>query len=234
MPLFFDPTMVLLIPALLLSLYAQFKVKSTFNKFSSVPSKNRLTGVQVAEQLLAASHIRDVKVEAVPGNLTDHYDPRDRTVRLSEAVYGETSLAAIGVAAHEVGHAVQHNIGYAPLNVRTGIFPVVSFGSKLAMPLLMIGIFLSAGAEGGGIGLMMLYAGILLFSATVVFQLVTLPVEFNASSRALRLLQEQHILAESESDQAKKVLDAAALTYVAAAIASVLQLIRLLLIARRR
>ena len=227
---FLDSTIILLIPALLLSLYAQHKVGATFRKFTQVNSRKGMTGAEVASQLLAASGVRDVNIEAVPGHLTDHYDPRDKTVRLSEAVYNRTSLAAIGVAAHEVGHAIQHNEEYGPLAIRSGLFPVVSFGSRLSGPLLMIGILMGA----SGFGNWMLYAGILLFSFVVLFQLVTLPVEFNASSRAIEMLQSQNILSEQEAGPAKQVLDAAALTYVAAAITALLNLLRFIMIARGR
>ena len=230
MPLFFDSTMILLIPAVLLSMYAQHKVSSTFQKYSRVASQKGMTGAEVAVQLLAASGIRDVKVEATPGELTDHYDPRDKTVRLSQAVYNQRSLAALGVAAHEVGHAIQHNKDYGPLAFRSGLFPVVNIGSKMSMPLLLMGLFMGY----GGFGMWMLYAGILLFSFGVLFQLVTLPVEFDASNRAIALLHNQHILSSAETAPAKKVLDAAALTYVAAALMAVLNLIRLILIAKGR
>ena len=225
-----DITILFLLPALLLSLYAQHKVQSTFNKFTNVSSARGMTGAEVAAQLLAAAGIRDVNIEAVPGQLTDHYDPRDKTVRLSDAVYGQRSLAAVGVAAHEVGHAIQHHADYMPLALRSNLFPVVNIGSRLSMPLLMIGLFMSY----SGFGMWMLYSGILLFSFVVLFQLVTLPVEFNASSHAIALLQDQNILSADEAAPAKQVLDAAALTYVAAAIMGLLNLIRFLLLARRR
>ena len=228
--MFFDSTMILLIPAMLLSLYAQHKVSSTFHKYSRISAKTGMTGAEVAAKLLAATGIRDVKIQAVPGNLTDHYDPRDKVVRLSEAVYAQTSLAAIGVAAHEVGHAIQHNQDYGPLAFRSGLFPVVNIGSKLSMPLLMLGLFMGY----SGFGMWMLNAGILLFSFVVLFQLVTLPVEFNASSRAIALLQGQNILSSDEATPAKKVLDAAALTYVASAVMALLNLLRFLMIARGR
>ena len=228
--MFFDSTIILLIPAVLLSLYAQHKVGSTFEKFSRVAARKGLTGAEVAAQLLAASGIRDVKIQAVPGRLTDHYDPRDKVVRLSEAVYAQRSLAAIGVAAHEVGHAVQHNTDYGPLAFRSGLFPVVNIGSKLSMPLLMLGLFMGY----SGFGNWMLNAGILLFSFVVLFQLVTLPVEFNASGRAIALLKNQGILSDAEAAPAKQVLDAAALTYVASAVMALLNLLRFLMIARGR
>ncbi|MCL2398712.1 MAG: zinc metallopeptidase [Defluviitaleaceae bacterium] len=219
-----------MLPAFLLSMYAQHKVQSTFNKYTKVASKQGKTGAEVAAQLLAAAGIRDVKIEATPGQLTDHYDPRDKTVRLSEAVHNVRSLAALGVAAHEVGHAIQHNQSYGPLAFRSGLFPVVNIGSRLSMPLLLAGLVMGA----GGFGDWLLYAGIIMFSVTVLFQVVTLPVEFNASSRAISMLQSERILSESEAAPAKRVLDAAALTYVAATITSLLTLIRYILIARRR
>ena len=227
---FFDSTMILLIPAILLSMYAQFKVGSTFDKFSKIAASKGQTGAQVAAQLLAASGIRDVKIQPTQGRLTDHYDPRDKTVRLSEAVYNQSSLAAIGVAAHEVGHAIQHNTDYMPLEFRSRLFPIVNIGSNLSMPLLMLGLFMGY----SGFGNWMLNAGILLFSFVVLFQIVTLPVEFNASSRAIALLKEQNILTGDEAVPAKQVLDAAALTYVASAIMALLNLLRFIMIARGR
>jgi len=231
---FFDSTIILLLPALLLSFYAQHKVGSTFRKYSNVASQKGMTGAEVAAQLLAASGIRDVKIEPVPGQLSDHYDPRDKVVRLSEAVYNQRSLAALGVAAHEVGHAIQHNEEYGPLAFRTGVLPVASIGSNAAMPLFMAGFFISTMDGMGEFGMWLLWAGILLFSFAVLFQLVTLPVEFNASSRAIALLVEQRILSEQETVPAKKVLDAAALTYVAAAVMALLNLLRFIMIARGR
>lgn len=228
-----DMTILLLIPAMLLSLYAQNKVSSTFNRYSRVAAKSGMTGAQVAAKLLAASDIRDVKIEAIPGNLTDHYDPSAKAVRLSEAVYNKKSLAALGVAAHEVGHAVQHNTSYGPLAMRSGLFPLVNFGSRLAMPLMMIGLALAAWA-GTDFGFTLLNIGIILFSFTVLFQLVTLPVEFNASSRAIELLEQQRILTPDETTPTKRVLNAAALTYVAAAVVSIMTLLRFFLMARRR
>lgn len=225
-----DPTILLLLPALLLSFYAEHKVKSTFVKYSQIGSHKGMTGAQVAAKLLAASGIRDVKVQPVPGQLTDHYDPRAKAVCLSEAVYNQSSLAAVGVAAHEVGHAIQHNRDYGPLAFRTGLFPAAQLGSNLSMPILIVGLLISY----SGFGPWLLYAGILLFSLTVLFQLITLPVEFNASSRAIGLLQDNHILSAHEAAPAKKVLDAAALTYVAAAVSSILTLLRFLILAKRR
>lgn len=231
--MFFDSTIILMIPALILSLYAQHKVKSTFNRYTRVAAKSGMTGAQVAAKLLSASGVVDVKIEHTKGELTDHYDPRDKTVRLSDSVYNERSLAAIGVAAHEVGHAVQHNQDYGPLAMRSGLFPIVNIGSRMAMPIIIAGIIMASMGTMGGIGSTILNIGIVLFSFTVLFQLVTLPVEFNASSRAIELLKYEGILSNEEAAPAKKVLDAAALTYVAAAIASILTLIRFILISRR-
>jgi len=230
--MFYDSTFILLIPALILSLYAQYKVSSTFNKYSKVPNRNGYTGAEVARQLLMGAGIRDVQVEQVRGNLTDHYDPRSRVLRLSESVYNSASLSAVSVAAHETGHAIQHQEGYAPLSLRTAIVPVVSFGSNLAPMLIILGLLFSSGS--GGFGMTLLYTGIILFAGVVLFQLVTLPVEFNASNRALELLETQHYLQDSEIQPATKVLRAAALTYVASAATAIAQLLRFLLLAQRR
>jgi Zn-dependent membrane protease YugP len=230
--MFFDSTMLLLIPAILLSLYAQHKVSSTFQRYQSEPSRRGMTGAEVAIQLLASQGIHDVKVEHVPGHLTDHYDPRNKVVRLSDSVYGQRSLAALGVAAHEVGHAAQHDTGYAALAFRSAFVPVANIGSRMAMPLFFIGWIMGAGT--GGLGEMLMYAGIILFAAAVVFSLITLPVEFNASSRAMDMLERQNILFGDETHPAKKVLNAAALTYVAAAVMAMLQLLRFIMLARRR
>lgn len=230
--MFYDSTFILLIPALILSLYAQYKVSSTFNKYSKVPNRNGYTGAEVARQLLMGAGIRDVQVEQVRGNLTDHYDPRSRVLRLSESVYNSASLSAVSVAAHETGHAIQHQEGYAPLSLRTAIVPVVSFGSNLAPMLIILGLLFSSGS--GGFGMTLLYTGIILFAGVVLFQLVTLPVEFNASNRALELLETQHYLHDSEIQPATKVLRAAALTYVASAATAIAQLLRFLLLAQRR
>ncbi len=222
----FDPTMILLLPAVLLAAYAQFKVQSTFNKYSQISNSKGKTGAEVATYLLRANGIHDVKVEPTRGNLTDHYDPRSKVIRLSESVYSSDSLAAIGVAAHETGHAIQDNVDYMFLRVRHAIFPVVNIASSLSMPLFFIGILFSIS------GLMQL--GILFFVSTLVFQVVTLPVEFNASSRAMDILEENNFVNREEIGPAKKVLNAAALTYVAAAIMSLMQLIRLLVLANMR
>lgn len=219
----FDPTYMLVIIGLLLTLVASGLVKSTFNKYSRVQSLSGMTGAQAAQRILNSAGIYDVSIEHINGNLTDHYDPRSKVLRLSDTVYGSTSVAAIGVAAHECGHAIQHQNSYVPLKLRSAIFPVASFGSKLAWPLIILGVFLSMSQT-------LIYAGIFLFFFAVLFQIVTLPVEFNASRRAVKILDESGILYEEEVGMTKKVLGAAALTYVAGAAAAILQLLRLLIL----
>ncbi|MDR1538080.1 MAG: zinc metallopeptidase [Clostridiales bacterium] len=230
--MYFDTTYLLVLPAIILAIYAQHKVSSTYRKFSGVRNKKGYTGADVARQLLLTSNIRDVRVEPIAGNLTDHYDPRDKVLRLSEGVYNSVSLSAVGIAAHETGHAIQHDKGYAPLEIRNTIVPAANIGSKLAFPLIFLGFILSSGT--GSIGMLMINIGILLFSLTVLFQLVTLPVEFNASNRAIELLGEYHYLTEDELGPAKKVLSAAALTYVAAALTAISNLARFILLSNRR
>ena len=227
----FDPTMILVLIGVFLSLGASAKVKSTYARFSRVRSMTGMTGAEAARQLLNSQGIYDVQIRQVAGSLTDHYDPRTKTVNLSESVYGSTSVAAIGVAAHECGHAIQHQQGYVPLTLRSAIVPVANLGSTLAWPLILIGLFFTSNT-----GTFLIDLGILCFSFAVLFQLVTLPVEFNASHRALRILGEQGILSDSELPYTRKVLKAAALTYVASAAASILQLLRLVLLfgGRRR
>jgi Zn-dependent membrane protease YugP len=194
-----------------------------------------MTGAEVATQLLSAQGVHDVKVEHVAGYLSDHYDPRSKTVRLSDATYNSRSLAALGLAAHEVGHAMQHDTGYAALALRSGLVPIVNIGSRLGVPLFLIGWFMGASAGGmGEFGIILMYAGIVMFAAALVFSLVTLPVEFNASSRAMDMLERQNILFGDEAIPARRVLNAAALTYVAAAVSAALNLLRLILMARRR
>ena len=219
---FFDPTMLLLIPALLLSLWAQMRVKSTFERFSQVQARGGVTGAQVARMLLDRFGLSSVPVNHVQGNLTDHYDPRDRTLSLSDAVYSSSSIAAIGVAAHEVGHAIQHSEGYAPLMFRNRVAPAVGLVSNMAIPLFFIGLLMR--------GQFLMNLGIVLFLGAVVFHLVTLPVEYNASSRAITILNGTGALAQDELNGARSVLNAAAWTYVAAALMSVLQLVRLLVL----
>ena len=205
----------------LISLFAQFLVNSRFSKYSRVRSRSGMTGAQAAERILQSQGIYDVAIQRVSGKLTDHYDPRNKTLNLSDAVYASTSVAAVGVAAHECGHAIQHARGYAPLSFRSALVPVANIGSQLSWLFIILGIFF-----GGSHTLIMI--GILMFSAAVLFQLVTLPVEFNASGRALKLLSETGILQKDEVSDTRKVLSAAALTYVAAATTAVLQLLRLL------
>ena len=223
---YYDRTYILLIIGMLLSVAASAKLKSTFAKYRGVRSASGLTGEQAARRILQAAGITDVQVRAVSGSLTDHYDPRSKVLRLSETVYGSESVAAIGVAAHECGHAIQDDVGYVPIKIRGAIVPVVSLGSALCWPLFLIGLLM--GAPG------LVNAGIILFSLVVAFQLVTLPVEFNASGRALRILDGAGILEGNELQGAGKVLRAAALTYVASALSSILQLLRLVLLSGRR
>lgn len=219
----------LLILAMILSLWAQSNVSGTYNKYSKVRNRRGYTGAQVATQMLQNSGIYDVSVERVAGNLTDHYDPRSKTLRLSQGVYDSTSVAALGIAAHETGHAIQHDVGYVPLSLRSLMVPISSFGSKLAMPLILIGFLF-----GGSSSNTLISLGIVMYALAVLFTLVTLPVEFNASSRAIDLLVDQSFLDTDEIGSAKKVLHAAALTYVAAAITAVMQLLRLVGIFGRR
>jgi hypothetical protein len=228
---FYDYTYILVVIGAVICMIASAKVKSTFNKYSSYRSMSGLTGAQTAERILHASGIYDVQVRHVSGSLTDHYDPRSKTLNLSDPVCNSNSVAAIGVAAHECGHAIQHATGYAPLTFRSALVPVANFGSMLAWPLILIGVFINNRTS-----MMIIDIGIWLFSLAVLFQLVTLPVEFNASSRALRMLQGQGILGEQELGYTRKVLKSAALTYVASAAASILQLLRIVLLfgGRRR
>lgn len=218
---YYDPTYMLIVISALISLFAQFLVNSRFSKYSRVRSRSGMTGAQAAERILQSQGIYDVAIQRVSGKLTDHYDPRNKTLNLSDAVYASTSVAAVGVAAHECGHAIQHARGYAPLSFRSALVPVANLGSQLSWLFIILGIFF-----GGSHTLIMI--GILMFSAAVLFQLVTLPVEFNASGRALKLLSETGILQKDEVSDTRKVLSAAALTYVAAAATAVLQLLRLL------
>ena len=224
----FDWTYLLLVIGMLLFLAASAKVKSTFAAYKRVRSASGLTGAMAAQKILYAAGITDVQITRVSGSLTDHYDPRNKTLALSDEVYGSTSLAAVGVAAHECGHAIQHDTGYAPLEFRSAIVPVANIGAQLSWPLFVAGLIFSIQP--------LLTLGIILFSLAVLFQLVTLPVEINASSRALNNLQSLGILGQNEIRGARKVLSAAALTYVAALASSILQLLRLVILAggRRR
>lgn len=218
----FDGTYVLIILAFLISALVSAKMNATFSKYSKVRSYCGMTGAQAAQRILSSAGIYDVRIEHVSGKLTDHYDPSKKVLRLSDAVYGNTSIAAIGVAAHECGHAVQHARNYVPLSVRSAIVPVANFGSQLSWPLFLAGLIFSFRP--------LLMIGILLFCAALLFQIVTLPVEFNASARALRMLDETGIMGRQEIRGTKKVLRAAAMTYVAAVIGSLLQLLRLLIL----
>lgn len=223
-PFFYDWTYILLIPALILSMWAQFRVSSTFSRFSKVRASSGMTATQMAEQLLHAEGVYDVSVERTRGNLTDHYDPRNMVLRLSDSTANSTSVAALGVAAHEAGHVLQHRDGYAPLMLRTAAVPVVNIGSNLSWPLFLVGLIFSWEP--------LLYAGIALFALAVLFALITLPVEFNASKRALAALEANGYLQPGEEMRgAKKVLSAAAMTYVASAFMAIMQLLRLLAIA---
>lgn len=223
---YWDWTMIFVIPGLLLGLWAQMRVSSAFKKYSAVHAHNGMSAEEVARSMLNRSGCGEVSVRTVSGNLTDHYDPRNNTLRLSDGVYGSTSVAAIGVAAHECGHAMQQHEDYAPLKLRSALVPVVNLGSNLYFPIFLLGLVFSWEP--------LLYVGIACFALTLVFALVTLPVEFNASGRALSVLEEQGYLSRDEMDGARAVLNAAAMTYVAAAISSLLQLVRLLIIARDR
>lgn len=227
-----DWTILILLPAMIFSIIAQARVKSTFEKFNRVATARRISGAEAARRILDRNGLYNVRVERVRGHLTDHYDPRTNVIRLSEATYDSISVAALGVAAHEAGHAVQHATGYLPIKIRAAIIPVTQIGSKLSMPIFLIGLLLTyATYVDIYFGSMIMTVGIALFSLTALFQLVTLPAEFNASSRALHVLAENGILYGDEVRGAKRVLSAAALTYVAALAASLASLFRLILIA---
>lgn len=224
--------LVLVLPMVILSMWASARVDSSFKKYSKVSTMRNFTGAEAARQILDNHGLYDVKIEAVSGNLTDHYDPKANVIRLSDSVRNSNSVAAVGVAAHEAGHAVQHATGYAPIKFRNSLVPVANLGSKLSIPLIILGLVLM-GAE-SVFGVTMVYAGILMFSLAVLFQIVTLPVEFDASNRAIKVLGEGGYLYDEEIKHVKKVLSAAAMTYVAAAATSIAQLLRLILIARDR
>ena len=228
-PMYFDSTYMLVLIGVIICMVASAKMNATFNRYARVRSRSGLTGREAAERILYSAGIRDVRVEHVPGNLTDHYDPRRKVLRLSDATYNSNSVAAIGVAAHECGHAIQHETGYVPLAVRGSLVPIANFGSSIAWPLILIGLFMNSGMSA-----LLLNLGILAFSLAVLFQIVTLPVEFNASGRAVKILGSTGILYEDEVKDTKKVLKAAALTYVAGAASAILQLLRIVLLANRR
>ncbi|MCI9314946.1 MAG: zinc metallopeptidase [Lachnospiraceae bacterium] len=227
---YFDPTYILVLIGAVLCIWAQMRVNSTYRKYARIRSRSGLTGAQAAQKILQLSGIYDVRIEHVRGELTDHYDPAHKVLRLSDSVYGSDSIAAIGVAAHECGHAVQHNKGYAPLSVRTALVPAANIGSMAGIPLVLLGALL-------GMNQILIQIGIWVFALAVLFQVVTLPVEFNASGRALAMLGDYGMLERDETGSCRKVLSAAALTYVAAAASAILQLLRLILLfgnSRRR
>ena len=217
--------LILVVPALLAALGAQLFVKSSYSKYSTQPADSGLTGRETAQKILAEHDLLEIRLEQTPGELTDHYDPRGGVIRLSQGVYGSTSVAAIGIAAHEVGHAIQRKQAYLPIRIRNAMLPVVQFASSAAIPLALLGFYF---------GQFLTTLGIVLFSATVLFQLLTLPVEFDASRRALAALSSQGILSGNDLKGAKKVLTAAALTYVASALVAVMNLLRLILLSNRR
>lgn len=226
---YWDPTYILVVIGAVICMIASARVKGTFNKYSQLRSMSGMNGAQVAQRVLQAAGIYDVQVRHVSGSLTDHYDPRTKTVNLSDPVYNATSVAALGVAAHECGHAIQHAKSYAPLSIRSALVPIANFGSMLAWPAILIGLLFNTRSSG-----LIIDIGILLFSAAVLFQLVTLPVEFDASRRALVMLRTQGILADDELRYTRRVLKSAALTYVASAAAAILQLLRIILITNGR
>ena len=226
---YFDPTYILVIIGVIICMVASSRMNATFSKYSRVRNHSGMTGKEAAERILRQAGIYDVRVEYVSGNLTDHYDPRSKVLRLSQSTYGSCSVAAMGVAAHECGHAIQHATGYAPLNLRGALVPVANFGSTIAWPLIVLGLFMN-----GSTSVLLLKIGVLAFSLSVFFQLVTLPVEFNASSRAIKILDGTHMLYPDEVDATRKVLRAAALTYVAGAASAILQLLRILLLTGNR
>ena len=221
--MYFDPTYWLVIIGAVLCIVAQFRVSATFARYQKIRSGSGMTGAQAAQRILALSGINDVRVERIGGKLTDHYDPSSKVLRLSDSTYASTSIAAIGVAAHECGHALQHNKGYAPLQIRTALVPAANIGSKLGLPIILLGVLF-------GMNQLFIQIGIWVFALAVLFQLVTLPVEFNASSRAVAKIEQYGLLGAEENRGVKKVLTAAAMTYVAAAASAILQLLRLVLL----
>ncbi len=232
--MFFDQYYLLLVvPTLILSIWAQITVKSTFAKYSKIPSSRAITGVDAANLLLKSNNIRDVKVERIAGSLTDHYSPMEKVLRLSQPVFGSTSIAAVGVAAHEAGHAIQHAVHWSPLALRSTLVPVANIGSRIGPWLAIIGLGIS-GQSSSGIAMMLFNIGILLFGGAVLFYVITLPVEINASRRAIAVLRANNVLNEKELNGVKKVLTAAALTYIASALTAIASLLRLILLSRRR
>lgn len=229
--MFFDPTYILVVIGLVITVWAQISVQSTFNKYSRVRTQSGKTGSDAARDVLLGGGVSGVSLKSIRGSMTDHYDPRDNSISLSETVADRASVAAIGVAAHEAGHALQHAEGYAPIKLRMAIIPVCNVSSSLAMPLFLIGLLFSAWNPETSFGMLMMNAGIIAFSVAVFFQVVTLPVEFNASRRALAALEASGSYTEEELAGAQKVLRAAAMTYVAALAVSLLQILRLIIIA---
>lgn len=227
---YFDWTIIIVLPAILFALYAQFKVNSTYKKYSNYTNRNGYTAREVARRILDSNGLYNVQIEHISGNLTDHYDPKSNVIRLSDSVDQSTSVAAIGVAAHEVGHAIQHAEGYTPIKIRSALVPVTNIGSSMSMILIMIGLVIVGISEASDIGFGIAILGLLAYCLVAVFQFVTLPVEFNASNRALRTLETQNILYSDEVKQAKEVLGAAAMTYVAALVSTLLTILRLLVI----
>ena len=224
---YFDWTILIVLPALIVSLWAQFKVSSTFNQYAKLYTARRMTGADAARRILDSHGLHHVKIEHIRGKLTDHYDPKANVIRLSDSVYSSTSTAAIGVACHEAGHAVQYAQNYAPIKLRAAIIPLTNFGSKLAMPLILLGIVCTFLGE---LSMVLVYLGIAAFGLSFIFQLITLPVEFNASRRAIRAIEEGNILTPDEQQGAKKTLQAAAMTYVAATATALAQLLRLIIL----
>lgn len=232
MPFFygFDWTyLVFIVPCIIITLICQINVKSTFSKYSKIRNSRNLTGAQAAEYVLRKNGVMGVRIEQVAGSMTDHFDPRTNVIRLSETVYNNTSVAAVGVACHEAGHAVQHAEGYMPNKIRSAVLPMAKIGSQLSWILILLGLIFTA-----KIGFVMLYIGIILFSLSVLFTIATLPVEFNASKRALECIKESDLLYGEEYTGAKRTLQAAAMTYVAAALTAIMQLLRLIIIANNR
>ena len=223
---YYDWTILIVLPAFIFSVWAQIRVNTTFDKYSKILTRRGITGADAARRVLNENGLYDVKIENIRGNLTDHYDPRSNVIRLSDSVYGSTSAAAVGVACHEAGHAVQHAKGYFPIRVRSAVIPVTRFGSMLAIPLFMVGLIFATDA--------LMLAGILLYAAVAFFQFITLPVEFNASKRAMEAIKSSGMLAPDEYSASRKVLTAAAMTSVAALATALLSLFRLLLLANGR
>ena len=222
-PFFFDPTMIVIIPALMIAFYAQYKVKNTFNKYDEIQVNNNLSGAEAARKILLNNNLDNVEIRRTDGKLSDHYDPKNKTLNLSNDVYNNNSVAAVGVAAHEVGHAIQDKENYRPLSLRASLVPAANIGSSFGLPLAIFGFFIRAD--------FLIMTGFVLFSAAFLFHLVTLPVEFNASNRAISNLKSTDLLTESEIKGAKKVLKAAAFTYVAATLVALANMIRILLLA---